>query len=188
MSHSSAIHGLNALQKHYVQTEAKGLEGYMSDTTSPLAYLALGANLGDRLENLRFAIEKLSEHPEINIVKVSSVYETEPVGGPPQPDYLNAVVAVETTLTARELLETALSIEQEANRVRAEKWGPRTLDIDVLLVGEEKHDEPGLEIPHPRMWERPFVLVPLYEIAPQFFASPPDNSGVRLFSQDIHRG
>ena len=160
----------------------------MNDTTvdqakSRRAYLALGANLGDREANLRLAIEQLSANSNLEIVAVSSVYETDPVG-PPQPDYFNMVVGVETPLSARELLDLALGIEQQAKRVRDERWGPRTLDIDVLLVGEEKHDEPGLQIPHPRMWERPFVLVPLYEIAPELFDAPPDSAGVRLFSQE----
>jgi 2-amino-4-hydroxy-6-hydroxymethyldihydropteridine diphosphokinase len=133
------------------------------------AYLGLGANLGDRWAALRQAVASLPD-----VVAVSPVYETAPVGGPVgQPPYLNAVVALDTALTPRQLLEVAHRLEQEAGRVRAERWGPRTLDVDVLLVGDLVVDEPDLQVPHPRLWERPFVLVPLADVAPDLVPDPP---------------
>jgi 2-amino-4-hydroxy-6-hydroxymethyldihydropteridine diphosphokinase len=129
------------------------------------AYLGIGSNLGDRLAHLQAAVDGLQAAGEL--VAVSSVYETEPVGGPEQPRYLNAVVAIDTSLTAREILAIAQRLEHEAARVRAERWGPRTLDVDLLLVGDERVDELDLEVPHPRMWERAFVLAPLADVAPE---------------------
>jgi len=123
------------------------------------AFLALGSNLGDRRGYLTSALERIPD-----IVAVSQLYETDPVGGPPgQGAYLNCVVELRTTRSSRELLAAA----QAAERVRVERWGPRTLDVDVLLVGDEKVDEPDLVVPHPRMWERGFVLVPLADLAPE---------------------
>ncbi len=127
------------------------------------AFLGLGSNLGDRLENLRRAVELLDGVDGIRVVRTSGVYETAPVG-PPQPDYLNAVAEVSTSLPAHELLAAALRVEQELGRVRAERWGPRTLDVDLLTYGDERIDEPGLTVPHPRMHERAFVLIPLFEL------------------------
>ena len=125
------------------------------------AYLGLGSNLGDRRAHLRTAIAALPD-----VVDVSPVYETEPVGGPPgQSPYLNVVVALDTELTPRQLLELANTLEQAAGRVRTEKDGPRTLDVDVLIVGDLKVDEPDLVVPHPRMWQRRFVLAPLADLA-----------------------
>ena len=130
-------------------------------TTS--AYLALGSNLGDRLEHLREAVRLLGAEPTVEVVRSSRVYETEPVG-PPQPAYLNAVIEVRTDGTARELLEACRRVEGALGRVRAERWGPRTIDVDVLIFDEETIDEPDLVVPHPRMHERGFVLVPLGEL------------------------
>jgi 2-amino-4-hydroxy-6-hydroxymethyldihydropteridine diphosphokinase len=111
---------------------------------------------------------------------VSGVYETDPVGGPEQGPYLNAVVAIDTELSARELLALAHRLEDDAQRVREERWGPRTLDVDVLLVGDERVDEPDLVVPHPRMRERGFVLAPLHDVAPDLFDAPADGwPGVR---------
>jgi 2-amino-4-hydroxy-6-hydroxymethyldihydropteridine diphosphokinase len=125
------------------------------------AYLGLGSNVGDRRAHLRTAIAALPD-----VVDVSPVYETEPVGGPPgQSPYLNVVVALDTELTPRQLLELANTLEQAAGRVRTEKDGPRTLDVDVLIVGDLKVDEPDLVVPHPRMWQRRFVLAPLADLA-----------------------
>jgi 2-amino-4-hydroxy-6-hydroxymethyldihydropteridine diphosphokinase len=127
------------------------------------AFLALGSNLGDRRAHLASAVARIPD-----IVAVSQLYETDPVGGPPgQGAYLNCVVELRTTRTPRELLAEAQAAESAARRVRMERWGPRTLDVDVLLVGDEKVDEPDLVIPHPRMWERGFVLVPLADLAPE---------------------
>ncbi len=127
------------------------------------AFLGLGSNLGDRRTYLRAAVDRLPD-----LVAVSPVYETDPVGGPPgQGAYLNCVVELWTARTPRELLTAAQAAEAAAARVRVERWGPRTLDVDVLLVGDEKVDEPDLTIPHPWMWSRGFVLVPLGDLAPE---------------------
>lgn len=147
------------------------------------AYLGLGSNLGDRLAHLQDALDALREVDGLDVVGVSRVYETEPVGGPEQPEYLNAVVAVETDASARELLMLAQALEHAAHRVRGERWGPRTLDVDVLLVGREVVDEPDLVIPHPRLHERAFVLAPLADLAPDLVDEPEsDWSGVRVAS------
>lgn len=128
------------------------------------AYLGLGSNLGDRLEHLRSAV-RLLEGRGAGVLRSSRVYETDPVGGPPgQPEYLNAVVEVEWEGSARELLEASLTVEEELGRVRADRWGPRTVDVDVLTFGREEIAEPGFEVPHPRMHERAFVLLPLLEL------------------------
>jgi 2-amino-4-hydroxy-6-hydroxymethyldihydropteridine diphosphokinase len=129
------------------------------------AFLALGSNLGDRLEHLRGAVALLNLEDGVRVVRSSRVYETAPVG-PPQPDYLNAVIEVATTLTARELLRVCLGVEQTLGRVRTERWGPRVIDVDVLSYDDERIDEPDLIVPHPRMHERAFVLVPLLELTP----------------------
>lgn len=131
------------------------------------AYLALGSNLGDRLAHLQSAVDGLDACDGVTVVGVSRVYETAPVGDPDQGDYLNAVVAVETSLDARALLGLAQRTEDIAGRVRRERWGPRTLDVDVLVVGDEHVDEPDLVVPHPRLHERGFVLVPLRDVAPE---------------------
>ena len=129
------------------------------------AYLALGSNLGDRLETLQRAVELMDARLGIQVVRSSRVYETEPVG-PPQPAYLNAVVEVRTDLEPHELLKETQAVEDELGRVRAERWGPRTIDVDVLTFDERTVDEPELVVPHPRMHERGFVLVPLGELDP----------------------
>ena len=130
------------------------------------AYLGLGSNLGDREALLRAAIAALNATPGVRVTSISSLYETPPWGPVPQGPYLNACVALETTLSPRELLTLCLAIERDHGRERAIRWGPRTLDMDVLLYGDESIDEEGLIVPHPRMTERAFVLVPLAEIAP----------------------
>jgi len=138
-------------------------------------FLGLGSNLGDRWAHLRRAVAALPD-----VVAVSPVYETDPVGGPErQGAYLNLVVQLETDLSARALLELGQRLESEAGRVRAERWGPRTLDVDVLLVGDEHVDEPDLQVPHPRMWERAFVLVPLADLAPDVVPDAPAGPDVR---------
>jgi 2-amino-4-hydroxy-6-hydroxymethyldihydropteridine diphosphokinase len=126
-------------------------------------YLALGSNLGDRLENLRAAVRLLSERPGVRVVRSSRVYETEPIG-PPQPLYLNAVIEVGTDLSPPGLLAACRSVEDALGRERAERWGPRTIDVDVLTYDEQTIAEPDLVVPHPRMHERGFVLVPLGEL------------------------
>lgn len=132
------------------------------------AFLGLGSNVGDRWQHLREAVASLD-----GVVGVSPVYETEPVGGPPgQEPYLNCVVELDTALGPRELLGVAHRLEAAAGRVRGERWGPRTLDVDVLLVGDLVVDEPDLVVPHPRMWQRHFVVAPLADLAPDVV--PPD--------------
>jgi 2-amino-4-hydroxy-6-hydroxymethyldihydropteridine diphosphokinase len=133
-----------------------------------IAYLALGSNVGDRRAQLDQAIVVLSSTPGIDVTRVSTYHETKPVGGPPgQGDYLNAAVAVETTLSSHELLDVCQCLEAQGGRVCTEHWGPRTLDIDILLYNDLVIDSPDLVIPHPRMHERRFVLEPLAEIAPE---------------------
>ena len=126
------------------------------------AFLGLGSNLGDRVTYLRHAVASLPD-----LVAVSPVYETDPMGGPgEQRPYLNLVVELDTSGTPRELLELCRRLEKAAHRVRDRRWGPRTLDVDVLWVdGQTVHDD-DLDVPHPRMWERRFVLVPLSDLAP----------------------
>ncbi|MHD0398597.1 2-amino-4-hydroxy-6-hydroxymethyldihydropteridine diphosphokinase [Staphylococcus simulans] len=129
-------------------------------------FLGLGSNVGDRENQLKEAIRLLDEQPGIQVVKVSSFYETEPVGYVDQPDFLNLCVEIQTELSPKAVLESGLGIEQQLHRVRKERWGPRTLDIDILLYGDQIIEEEDLTVPHPRMTERAFVLIPLQEIAP----------------------
>jgi 2-amino-4-hydroxy-6-hydroxymethyldihydropteridine diphosphokinase len=128
------------------------------------AYLGIGGNIGDKRENIESAIEMLKGNDSIEVKQVSSFYETEPVGYTDQEWFLNVVVEVETTLPPYELLEFCQHIEAELKRVRLIRWGPRTIDVDILLYeGYESTDE-KLTVPHPRMTERAFVMVPLYEL------------------------
>lgn len=129
-------------------------------------FLGLGSNVGDRENQLKEAIRLLDEQSGIKVVKASSFYETEPVGYVDQPDFLNLCVEIQTELSPKAVLERGLAIEQQLHRVRKERWGPRTLDIDILLYGDQIIEEQDLTIPHPRMTERAFVLIPLQEIAP----------------------
>jgi len=142
------------------------------------AFLGIGSNLGDRLAYLQGAVDGLAATDGVEVVALSAVIETDPVG-PEQPDYLNAVVAVDTTLSPRALLEAGQRLEQEAERVREQRWGPRTLDVDVLLYGDEQVDEPDLVIPHPRWAERDFVLAPLADLGYPG-VEPREWTGVRL--------
>lgn len=131
-----------------------------------IAYLGLGSNLGDRQQFLETTIDRLKAVDGIRVLAVSQFHDTSPVGGPPgQGAYLNAAVEIETSLAAEELLDVCQSLEAQASRIRAEHWGPRTLDIDILLIGDLIVDTPRLTIPHTRMHERRFVLEPLNEIA-----------------------
>src|SRR3954471_6042592 len=129
---------------------------------------SLGSNLGDRLGNLQGAVDTLRDTPDVIVVDVSPVYETAPVGGPEDsPDFLNLVVVAETTLEPRTLLERAQAIEDAFGRERAGQWAPRTLDVDLILVGTTSLDQSDLRLPHPRAHERGFVLVPWYAIDPR---------------------
>jgi len=140
-----------------------------------VAFLALGSNLGDRLANLQRAADLLGGIEGVEVRRSSRVYETEPVG-PPQPQYLNAVLEVRTSLAPSALLTACLGVEDAMGRVRRERWGPRTVDVDVLTYGDQDIDEPDLTVPHPRMHERGFVLAPLLELT----ADPPLPGGRRV--------
>jgi 2-amino-4-hydroxy-6-hydroxymethyldihydropteridine diphosphokinase len=143
------------------------------------AYVGLGANLGDREATIRAALEALP-----GVVAVSSLRETDPVGVTDQPQYLNGVAALETGLSPRELLDALLAVERELGRERRERWGPRTIDLDLLLYGEETIDEPGLTVPHPRLHERRFALEPLSELAPD--ALIPGRGQVAAVLAELH--
>ncbi|HEY7732628.1 MAG TPA: 2-amino-4-hydroxy-6-hydroxymethyldihydropteridine diphosphokinase [Gaiellaceae bacterium] len=133
-----------------------------------LVYIGLGANLGEREETIRRALELLGAAPGVRVVRVSSLLETEPVGYLEQPRFVNAAAALETSLRPRELLELLLGVERELGRTRTgPRFGPRTIDLDVLLFGGEVVDEPGLSVPHPRLHERRFALEPLAELDPE---------------------
>ena len=132
-----------------------------------VAYIGLGSNLGDRTATIRRALDRLAAQPEIEILAVSSLRETDPVGFEDQPRFLNGAAALRTELGPRELLDRMLEVERGLGRVReGTRYGPRTIDLDLLLHGDTVVDEPGLEIPHPRLAERTFVLEPLVELDP----------------------
>lgn len=127
-------------------------------------FIALGSNLGDRERHIRNALHELAATARIRVLRNSTILETTAVGGPPQGDYLNAVAELSADLPPRELLDRMLEIECAHGRERRERWGPRTLDLDLLLFCEQIIHQSGLIIPHPRMWERDFVIRPLREI------------------------
>ncbi|MCS6943652.1 MAG: 2-amino-4-hydroxy-6-hydroxymethyldihydropteridine diphosphokinase [Geminocystis sp.] len=139
----------------------------MTENGSTQAVIALGSNLGDREKTLNQALAILNQTERIRVICHSRWLETKPIG-PPQPDYLNGCAIIETTLTPQQLLDTLLTIERRFGRVRKERWGARTLDLDIIFYGELVLDTPRLQIPHPRMRERSFVLIPLVEIAPHW--------------------
>jgi 2-amino-4-hydroxy-6-hydroxymethyldihydropteridine diphosphokinase len=128
--------------------------------------LALGSNLGDRQDILQGAVDALVGLPGVRVAAVSPVYETAPVGGPAQPDYLNAVVLADAAVPGRELLDRLHEIEAAFDRVRVVRWGPRTLDIDIITVAGQRSDDPELTLPHPRAHERAFVLAPWLDVDP----------------------
>ncbi len=134
-----------------------------------LAAVGLGANLGEAVATLRDAIDELARLPDTELLRASRLYRTPAWGRTEQPDFINAVALVETGMPARELLDALLAIERSFGRVRldGERWGPRTLDLDLLLLGDAVIDEPGLRVPHPHLHERAFALLPLAEIASQ---------------------
>jgi 2-amino-4-hydroxy-6-hydroxymethyldihydropteridine diphosphokinase len=131
------------------------------------AFIGIGSNVGDRTTFCRSAVAELEVADGVKLEAISSLYETSPIGGPPQRSYINIVVKISTTIEARALLERCQEIEQRLGREASDiRWGPRVVDLDILTYDAEKISEPDLEIPHPRMTERRFVLVPLFEIAP----------------------
>ena len=134
---------------------------------SPRALLALGSNLGDRDANIRAALDRLEDENALCVVAMSTIRTTAPVGGPPQPDYRNAAALADTHLPPRKLLAAMQRAEEHVGRrLGGERWGPREVDVDLILYGDETIDEPDLTVPHPRMAERRFVLEPAAEIAP----------------------
>jgi 2-amino-4-hydroxy-6-hydroxymethyldihydropteridine diphosphokinase len=135
------------------------------------AALGLGGNLGDPVAAFAAALKALAAHPKIRLGKISSVYRTPPWGRLDQPEFLNMAALIETSLPAAELLALVLDIEKRQGRERLERWGPRTLDIDILSYGDVEIDQPGLQVPHPRLAERAFALAPLAEIAPMLTVS-----------------
>jgi 2-amino-4-hydroxy-6-hydroxymethyldihydropteridine diphosphokinase len=140
----------------------------LSEHKRERVYLSLGGNLGDPARAMGAALRILDEDPLSKVVRVSSLYRTPPWGKTDQPDFLNAAAEIETGLEPRELLDLCLEAERRLKRVRQERWGPRLVDIDILVFGDRRVHEAGLDIPHPRMLERAFVLVPLTEIAPDY--------------------
>jgi len=156
--------------------------------------IGLGSNMGNRQENIMTAIKGLSNHPEIRVDKISSLYETKPVGVTGQPDFLNGAIGISTTLEPLKLLEVCLSVECEMGRIRKERWGPRNIDIDILLYQDRILCDERLHIPHPRLHTRSFVLVPLSEIASdlpvyqgltpgQLLTTRSDRNDVRLYAE-----
>ncbi|WP_437875821.1 2-amino-4-hydroxy-6-hydroxymethyldihydropteridine diphosphokinase [Sorangium sp. So ce513] len=130
--------------------------------------IGLGSSMGDRLATIRAAIAALDADPDLEVVRESSRYESPPAGGPPQGDYVNAAVLIATSLPAREILERTLAVERSLGRIRPDpvRWGPRTIDLDLLWIEGEAVAEPHLQVPHPRLCERVFALRPLLDVAP----------------------
>lgn len=131
-----------------------------------IAYVGLGSNLGDKLGYIKQALDMLEAVPGLSLLRVASLYETAPWGNVEQAWYVNTVAEIDSQLTPEQLLEVCLSIEKQLGRTREVRWGPRTLDLDLLLFGHEKIKLPQLQVPHPRLAERAFVLVPLAELQP----------------------
>ncbi|WP_210367821.1 2-amino-4-hydroxy-6-hydroxymethyldihydropteridine diphosphokinase [Bacillus sp. REN3] len=160
-----------------------------------IAYIALGSNMGDRFGYLKKSILLLEQHEKIKVVNTSSIYETDPVGFTDQAQFLNMVIQVETDLEPLGLLDVCLGIELYLGRKREVRWGPRTLDLDILLYNQENVETEKLTIPHPRMSERAFVILPLLEMDPDIklptmdqplkscLQSIPDKEGVRIWKQ-----
>jgi 2-amino-4-hydroxy-6-hydroxymethyldihydropteridine diphosphokinase len=142
------------------------VSGWLPPGGEVFAFLGLGSNVGDRLAYLQQGVDRLEEERRIRVDAVSSIYETAPVGGPPQDPYLNMALRVATTASPHGLLRACQRAERAAGRVRTVRWGPRTLDVDVLLYADRRIATRRLVVPHPRLVERPFVLIPLIEVAP----------------------
>ncbi len=149
------------------------------------AYVGLGTNLGDKMENLYVALALLAAAPAVRVLRVAGVYRTAPWGYANQDWFLNTVAELETTLAARHLLEVLLGIEARMGRRRGVRWGPRIIDLDLLLYGDRVVREPGLVVPHPRMHERAFVLVPLAELEPSLRLA--DGRTVAQVAEMLHK-
>ncbi|HET7657945.1 MAG TPA: 2-amino-4-hydroxy-6-hydroxymethyldihydropteridine diphosphokinase [Bacillales bacterium] len=159
-------------------------------------YIALGANVGDRLDSLHQALLMLDENPEIHVNRLSSIYETDPVGYTDQPNFLNMVAEVSTTLSPLDFFHITSTVETQLGRERTVRWGPRVIDLDILLYDNLRMETDLLQIPHPRMVERAFVLIPLAEINPElripdqqstiadYISQISDKEGVRLWRQN----
>ncbi len=148
------------------------------------AWIGLGSNLGDRLGYIKKALAMVGALPGTDVVNVSSIYDTRPVGREEQPRFLNAAAEVTTDLDARAFMNELLAIEDRCGRFRRVAWGPRTLDIDLLLFDDVQIEDPELTVPHPRMTKRPFVLIPLEEIAPDLLI-PGVGKNIRLLVREI---
>ncbi len=146
------------------------------------AFLAMGSNLGDRRGHLAIAVAALEAHDGIDVVAVSDLYETDPIGGPEQDPFLNLVLSVDTVVESMDLLDVCQSLEIAARRERLVHWGPRTLDVDILLYGDAAIDTERLVVPHPRMWERRFVVEPLADVGPDIV---PPNWRIDLADQVV---
>ena len=146
-------------------------------------FVSIGSNMGDRLEFLKFGVKSLAENVNISIKRYSSIYETTPVGLLDQADFLNMVVEVETLLTPLELLKYTQEVQRKAGRKFNIRWGPRTLDLDILLYNQENIEMDELTVPHPRMYERSFVIIPLREIAPSLYFSSVKKSIQQVYQE-----
>lgn len=151
-----------------------------------IAYIGLGSNLGDREENLRRALEMMDGLPGTRVLRVSSLYRTEPVGVTDQPEFLNLAVELETELEPKALLISLQKIEDDLGRVRQVRWGSRTIDLDIIYYGDRIVEEPKLEVPHPRANQRAFVLEPLAEIAPDL-VDPVTGRSVKEMLEELDR-
>ena len=163
---------------------------------SPTAYLALGSNLGDRMAHLRGAVERLRAARGITVLRIAPVYESEPVGVEEQPWFLNSVLEISTTLAPEQLLEATKEVERSVGRTPTFRWGPRVIDVDILLYDGVQTDSERLTIPHPRMAERLFVLLPLRDLLPdwrdsravhidELIARPRGTAGIRRYPEAI---
>jgi 2-amino-4-hydroxy-6-hydroxymethyldihydropteridine diphosphokinase len=152
-----------------------------------ISYIALGSNMGDREKNLKEAVKHIAALPQTKVIKGSSIYETEPVGGPKQRPFYNAVVKIETALEPEKLLQKLQETEAAFGRVRKEKWGPRTLDLDILLYDQQIIATDKLTIPHPLMAERAFVLEPLVEIDPEAYHPVLEKTAAELLREFTDR-
>jgi 2-amino-4-hydroxy-6-hydroxymethyldihydropteridine diphosphokinase len=172
------------------------MSGFADNPLTPrtTVYIGLGSNLEHPVSQLERAIARLDEIPRARLTRISSFYETEPEGIKAQPNYVNAVAEMQTTQPPKAFFEALCAIEKAHHRIRLEKGGPRTLDLDLLIFGDLSLTEPDLVVPHPRMHERAFVLIPLYEIAPELYISGVgyvkdflglvDSHGVKKISED----